>query len=234
MGGRYWTWLLARLAVAVVMFAWAFSYLKGGGAEKEFQKTLDAMKQVQSVRIAATASPRPTQHMELSWELDCQHDVLHFQRHLVDTSLDPASEFNEDQLYAAGHEYDHQSDGSWAPPRYPGGFRSAKAFCRDLAQGSDSNLLPRVATMIKRGILQKGDKKTVNGVRCREWLVTLKGGFSGLEHDTICIGLDDHLPYELDVDFENSRTTFSDYNSAIQIDLPDAAVQPASATRDSN
>ena len=27
--------------------------------------------------------------------------------------------------------------------------------------------------MIKRGV-QKGDKKTVNGVRCCEWLVTMK------------------------------------------------------------
>jgi hypothetical protein len=84
--------------------------------------------------------------------------------------------------------------------------------------------------MIQRGILQKGDKKTVNGVRCREWLVTMKGGFSGLEHDTICLGLDDHLPYELSVDFENSHTSFSDYNTAITFDLPEAAVQPASAT----
>ena len=88
--------------------------------------------------------------------------------------------------------------------------------------------------MIKRGILQKGDKKTVNGVRCREWLVTMKGGFSGLEHDTVCLGLDDHLPYDLTVDWEHSHYSFSDYNAPINIEVPEAAVQPASTASQSN
>jgi hypothetical protein len=111
---------------------------------------------------------------------------------------------------------------------------SAKPFCSKLAQGVDSNLLPEIATMIQRGILQKGDKKTVNGVRCREWLVTMKGGASGLEHDTVCLGLDDHLPYELTVDWEHARTLFSDYNAPIHFDLPEAALQSASANAESN
>jgi hypothetical protein len=98
----------------------------------------------------------------------------------------------------------------------------------------DSNLLPQIATMIKRGLLQKGDKKTVNGVRCREWLVTMKGGTRGLEHDTVCLGLEDHLPYEMTVDWENSRTSFSDYNGTIQFDGPEAALQPASNRAGSN
>jgi hypothetical protein len=88
--------------------------------------------------------------------------------------------------------------------------------------------------MIKRGVIQKGDKKTMNGVRCREWLVTMKGGMTGLEHDTVCIGLDDHLPYEVTVDWAHSHSTFSDYNTPLQFDLPEAAVQPASATTGSN
>ena len=235
MGGRYWTWLIARLAVGVAIFAWAFSYVHGGGsAEKEFQRTLDAMKQVHSFRVATTASQRPTQHNELFWEVDCQRDLLHYRWHFVDTSVDPATELNQDNLDIGEKQFEHQTDGSWAPPRYPGSAKSAKGYCRDLAQGTDSNLLPQIATMIKRGILQKGDKKTVNGVRCREWLVTMKGGTSGLEHDTICIGLADHLPYEMTVDWENSHTSFSDYNAPIQFGVPDAALQPASATAESN
>ena len=84
--------------------------------------------------------------------------------------------------------------------------------------------------MIQRGIIQKGDKKTVNGVRCREWLVAMKGAPGGLEHDTVCLGVDDHLPYEWTVDWVHSRTTFTDYNSPFHLELPDAAVQPASST----
>jgi len=93
-------------------------------------------------------------------------------------------------------------------------------------------MMPAIATMIKRGILQKGDKKTVGGVRCREWHVTIKAG-RGLEHDTVCLGMDDHLPYEMTVDSRHLRAAYSDYNS-LPLTLPDAAVQPASASSSSN
>jgi hypothetical protein len=232
MDNRYWFWVLVRLGVGVAIVAWAASYLGPGGGEKELQKTVDAMKRVHSFRVAFTATPG-TQHNEMLWEVDCNRDILHYQWHFVDTSTGPPHELNQNQIFVAGREFDHQSDGSWAQPRYGMG-RTAKWYCSNLAQGSDSNLLPQIATMIKRGILQKGDKKTVNGVRCREWLVTMKGGASGLEHDTVCVGLQDHLPYELTVDWEHSRSSFSDYNSPIEFDVPEAVLQPASASTGSN
>jgi len=231
MDGRYWLWLGARLAAAVVLVAWAMSYLKGGGSEKEFQQTLNAMKQVHSFRLSYTAN-RGIQHYDMLWEVDCQKDILHHQMHLVDSSSGQQQEMNQDELAISGSEYDRQPDGTWKNQGYAS--VTAKSTCRDLAQGSDSNLLPHIATMIKRGVLQKGDKKTVNGVRCREWRVTLKGGTSGLEHDTICIGLEDHLPYEMAVDWENSHTSISDYNAAIQFDIPDSILQPAAVTSGSN
>jgi hypothetical protein len=215
--------------VGVVIVAWAASYLGAGRGEKEFQKTLDAMKQVHSFRVASTAASE-TQHNEMLWEVDCNRDILHRQWHMVDTRTNPPQEINQNQIYVAGREYARQGDGSWAQPRYASGGGSARWFCSNLAQGTDSNVLPQIATMIKRGILQKGDKKTVNGVRCREWLVTMKGGFSGLEHDTVCLGLQDHLPYEMTVDWEHSRSSFSDYNSTIQFDVPEAALHTATAS----
>jgi hypothetical protein len=225
MGERYWLWVVVRLGVGVAIVAWAASYLGTGSSEKEFQKTLEAMKQVHSFRVVSTAASE-TQHNDLLWEVDCNRNILHRQWHLVDTRTDPPQEINQNQLYVAGREYDRQNDGSWAQPRFASGG-SAGWFCSNLAQGADSNILPEISTMIKRGILQKGDKKTVNGVRCREWLVTMKGGSSGLEHDTVCLGLVDHLPYELTVDWERSRTSFSDFNAQIQFDVPEAALQPA-------
>lgn len=233
MGGRYWVWLGVRLLLAFGIVAWAFSYLGTGSAEKELQKTLDAMKQVHSFRVASTASQHDTQHNEMLWEVDCDHDLLHHRWHLTDTSRDPAIDMLEDNLFIAGQQYSRQGDGSWARPRYPTGG-STKGYCRNLAQGTDSNLLPQIATMIKRGVLQTGDKKIVNGVRCREWLVTMKGGFSGLEHDTVCIGLADHLPYEMTIDWEHSHSLYSDYNTAIPFDNPEATVQPANSQTSAN
>jgi hypothetical protein len=203
-----------------------------GSGEKEFQKTLDAMKQVHSFRVAFSQIPAQDMHNDKSWDVDCARDLVHYQGHLVGTGNQNPHDITEDQFSQGGRNFELQPDGSWAPMRIsrPFNLAPAKFFCNNLAQGTDTNILPSIATMIKRGIIQKGDKKTLNGVRCREWLVTMKGGRTGLEHDTVCLGLDDHLPYELTVDWENSRSVFSDYNAPVAFELPEAAVQPASAT----
>jgi hypothetical protein len=232
-GERYWMWVVVRLAVGVAIVAWAASYLTGGGGEKEFQKTLDAMKQVHSFRVAFVGNPG-TQHNEMLWEVDCDRDILHYHWHFVDTKTDPPAEMTEENVEVAGREFNRKSDGTWVQPQYSGRGGSAKSYCNNLAKGTDVNPFPQIATMIKRGVLQEGDKKTVNGVRCREWMVTLKGGTSGLEHDTVCLGLEDHLPYEMTVDWAASRSSFSDYNTPITFDLPEGALQPASANAGSN
>jgi len=85
MDNRYWLWMMVRLAVGVVIVAWAASYLGPGSGEKEFQKTLDAMKQVHSFRVALTAAPG-TQHNEMLWEIDCNRDLYHYQWQVSDSS----------------------------------------------------------------------------------------------------------------------------------------------------
>jgi hypothetical protein len=230
MGERYWLWVGVRLLVAVLIVAWAGSYLATGSGEKEFQKTLDAMKQVHTFRAAESATPEATLHTETLWEADCSRLMVRYQTHWVDSGAAAPRNIDHDVTYVGLREYERKSDGSWSESRYSYRGGSATGYCNNIAQGTDSNLLPDIATMIKRGIIQKGDKKTVNGVRCREWLVTMRGAPSGLEHDTVCIGLEDHLPYEMTVDWAHSRASFSDYNTAIQLDLPEASLQPASAT----
>ena len=231
MGGRYWVWLGARLLVAVVIVGWAASYLTSGSGEKEFQKTLDAMKQVHSFRMNSSATPY-SQRNDFLWEVDCNRNLVHHRDHYVNTCTDsPActqqSDMSREELDWAVYRYDRVDDSPWK-----GGYvatNQTKYLCGHLADGTDGGLFPPFATMIKRGIIQKGDKKTVNGVRCREWLVTLKGGPGGLEHDTVCLGLDYHLPYEMTVDWAHSRTLFSDYNAAIEMDLPQEVVRAISA-----
>jgi hypothetical protein len=232
MGDRYWLWMGVRLLVAVAIVAWVASYLGTGSGEKEFQKTLEAMKQIHSFRVAYLGTPN-TQRNQMLWEVDCKRNIAHSQSDYVNTCADPPdcskqSELKLEDLAWGSWNYERQHDGSWAASRHPASDQT-KYVCGRLAQGIDSNLLPPIATMIQRGILQKGDKKTVNGVRCREWLVTIKGGPMGLEHDTVCLGLKDHLPYEMTVDWGHSRASFSDYNTEIEFDLPAEVVRATSA-----
>jgi len=231
MGERYWLWLGARLLVALAIVTWAASYLTTGSGEKEFQKALEAMKKVRTFR-ASYAGNTGTQHNEVLYEVDCDHNTLHRQQHYVSTN--PPSEMKNDELLVGGHSYTRQSGGPWQDAKYTYQAGSAQWVCTSLAQETENNVLPPIATMIKRGIIQKGDKKTLNGVRCREWKVAMRGGFNGLEHDTLCLGLEDHLPYEMTVDWDHSRSSFSDYNTPIQIDVPEAAVQPVNSAGGSN
>ena len=43
----------------------------------------------------------------------------------------------------------------------------------------------------------------------------------------MCIGLEDHLPYEMTVE-DAGRYTYTDYNRPLQIDAPDFVLQSAS------
>jgi hypothetical protein len=232
---RYWWWLGARLVVALAIVGWAVSYLfPGGNGEKEFQRSLDAIKQVRSVRVATIADATPTEHIEMSWELVCAQNALHYKWHLVESDPDKAADISQEEIHVGNVSYEHTADDSWKPGISAIGSANPKGICRMLAQGAESRVLPDFATLIKRAIIQKGDKKSVNGTRCREWKVTMKGGPGGLEHDTVCLGLDDHLPYEMTGDWQHSRTTYSDYNTSFQLDLPVALLHSTSATSNSD
>lgn len=229
MGERYWVWLAARLLAGIALVAWAFSYLTPSrSGEKEFQKALDATKQVRTVRVAETADPSATQHSDLSYELVCSQSAFHFTWHMAERDPERPAEFTRDELQVGVLPYRRAADGSWEKDANLMSTANADTLCKLLSQEEKVNFLPDFKTMIQRGIIQKADKKTVNGVRCREWKVTLKGGVN-LEHDTVCLGVDDHLPYEMTVDWTRSRSTYN-YDSSFQLELPAAEVQQTNAT----
>jgi len=228
MSGRYYLWIMARLVAAVLIVAWAASYIGSGNGEKEFQKTQEAIKHVRSFRMTDATQSSPAQRVESLWEVDCNKNNVHYRWHVSSGDGDPAKEVLQDRTSVAGQDYDRNTDGTFALARYTDANHSAKIVCDRIAQGT-SLIFPQLDNMIRRGVIQKADKKTVNGVRCREWHVTLRAGLNRLAHDSVCIGLEDHLPYELTDAATGTHTSFSDYNVPLQIELPDLRLQPASA-----
>src|SRR5437879_13601440 len=101
MGERYWVWLGARLLAGIVIVGWAASYLTpgGGSGEKEFQRALDAMKQVHSLRAAYSATPTDTTRTEMLWEVACSQDAYHFQQHHVETDPRGPAEFSRNEIH---------------------------------------------------------------------------------------------------------------------------------------
>jgi hypothetical protein len=228
MDNRRWLWIGACLLAAGIVFWGVGQAVNPSSGDIEFKKTLESMKQVKSFRGIYIESAPGAQHSERLWEVDCNRVIVHQQSHDSQANTDSPLEMKEDELLVGEQRYSRTSDGSWENSGYAGERGSAKWYCDNLARGTARDLLPDMYTMVSHAMTEKGDKKTVSGVRCQEWKFAVRTAVFS-EGGSLCIGLDDHLPYEMTMK-EGGRYTYSDYNRAIQIDVPEAVLQPASST----
>jgi hypothetical protein len=227
---RYWVWVLVRLLVGVGIVAWAMSYLTPGGGEKEFQRTIDALKKVDGVKYTMVAGSSPVTHIEESGEMICSQHAIHIDNHTSFNNSGSAVDQDQETILIGTDGYGRWQGGPW---RKDYGSRSAESVCSRLSNGADSWLFPDINEMLRRGIIQKGDKKTVDGVRCREWKVAIRYA-ADLEHRTVCLGIDDHLPREFTVPGRGVRWEYTNFNQVSEIRPPDGPIvepkrQPAPA-----
>ena len=226
MENRRWIWIGACLLLAGGVF-WGVGQAVGPShGDAEFQTSLEAMKQVKSFRGTYIASASGAQHSERLWEVDCNRIIVHQQSHDAQSSADSPFEMKQDELLVGEHVYTRDSGGSWENTGDAGPTYSAKWYCDNLAQGTMRDLLPDILTMTRHAVIGKGDKKTLNGVRCREWNFAMRSAVNA-EQGSVCIGVDDHLPYEMTME-GGGRYSYSDYNHPIHFEAPDAVLQAAS------
>ena len=102
--------------------------------------------------------------------------------------------------------------------RESSGVQPAQLTCEWLEKGVPTWIVPDISQMVEHGVIEKGDKKMVNGDMCREWKVTTRAG-DYFEHRTLCIGVDDHLLKEMQGDVNRRRWTYA-FNTPIQINPP--------------
>jgi hypothetical protein len=230
MGNRRGLWIVATVLVMGAIF-WGVGQAVGpSSGDTELQKALDAMMQVKSFRGVYIASASSS-HSERLWEVDCNRVIVHQQSHDSQSAVDSPFELKEEELLVGDQRYTRSNSGSWENDGYAGDRGSAKWYCNNVARGTASSLLPDFRTMLRHAMTEKGDKKTVNGVRCREWKFAIRTTVSG-QGGSVCIGMDDHLPYEMTM--EGGHYTYSDYNRPIQFEVPEAVLQPATSTDRSN
>jgi hypothetical protein len=230
--GNRWLWI--GIAVIGIFGYWGVGYVVApNGGDAEFQKMLESMEQVKSFRGTYADSPSSTQHFGRLWEVDCNRGIVHHQsRDYSQAGANSPFAIEEDKLLIGSDQmYTHSSDGSWEKHEYKAKVFSASWYCDNIAQGTVRDLMPDVRRMLRSAMIGKADKKTVNGVRCQDWQFTMKSSTSG-EKGSVCIGLEDHLPYEMIV--EGNQYFYSDYNRPIQFDAPEYILQTASSTAGSN
>src|SRR3974390_273315 len=207
MNGRR-LWIGALLLGAGVIF-WAVGQaVNPSSGDTEFQKTLDSLMQVKSFRGSYSASS--AQQPERLWEVDCNQVVVHQHSQDSQSGNNSPFEMKQDELLVGDQRYERDSNGSWENEGYAGDRYSAKWYCSNMVQGIVTDLLPDLRTMIHHAMIEKGDKKTVNGVRGREWKCAIKTPLSS-HQGSMCVGVDDHLPYELTME-RGGHYLYSDYN----------------------
>jgi len=229
MGNRLWIGAI----VLAGLFFWAAGYvLSPNNGDEEFKKMLEAMKQVKSFRGVYVQSVAGAQHSERLWEVDCNRGIVHKQSQDFQTSTNALAMTEDEYLVGSDQKYSRSSDGSWEKTKYTAHLYSASWYCDNLAQGTVRDLLPDVLEMLRHAMIGKGDKKTVNGVRCQDWQFAMKSSYFG-QKGSVCIGLEDHLPYEMTTDI-GGHYSYTDYNRPIEFDAPDGVLQSASSTDGSN
>jgi hypothetical protein len=230
---RFWVWLIARLAVAALLVGWVFAalFLPDSGKE-ELQRSLAALKKIDTLHYAMT-SDNPIQRTEIEGDLVCSEGAFYRKTHVQ--LHDPKNPVAADlqTLRTDGKQYNLMSNGYWRHD--PFATETAETTCGKIAQGQQSWILPDLSSFIEHGIIEKGDKKTIDGKRCREWKIAdLSGPGSlrrhGARHVTLCLDLDDHLPREMVLAESNSHWTY-DFNQAVHIQVPEPleAEQPREA-----
>ena len=223
---RFWTWLLARLGTVAVMLAMALWWRMPASGEREFRRTIEALKSVNSVHYSMV-SDMPAQHTEQEADLLCSEDAVRSSSHIV--AHQGGKDFNLDQEIRriGNQQYTLQPNGLWT--RGFAGAKTVRAMCQEV--GIESYGYNQTGTpfeqMLEHGIIEKGDKRVVDGSVCREWRVTLRNGPgpilprgpNALEHRTVCLGVDDHLPREMTSTSRSGRWSFA-FNSSPKVETP--------------
>jgi len=211
--------------VGPLLIGFTVFWLSPDSGEREFGRAVEAVKLVRSYRYASVTAPRPTRHTEAHGEMSCSQAAFHQVVHVVDQDLKP-SDFVEETVRLNTGTFQRAGDGTWSRRTLSEEWEKPEQLCAKLGSGVDIQFFPDMSRMQKNGIFVRGESKDLNGVQCRVWKVQVTEFGSGLENRTICLGVKDHLPYEVTSDYDGSRTTFSDFNAAIEI--PELPSVPAS------
>ena len=213
--------IIARLAVVVALIGWAV-YYRWLSPERQLQPAADALKHVSSLRYAAVEQFLDRRN-ELRGDLVCSTPAVYDARRNEAPGPDSPGGTLEDVF--VGHlAYTRSSDGRWSNPA-PAVAYGADETCRRIAVGAAVWFLPDYEKLLSQGSIEKGSKKRVAGISCREWKIATERIPNENEYTTICVRLDNNLPLEMT--FRNQTFTYSDFNQPIEIEVPPSTTQTA-------
>ena len=92
-------WMGAGLvALGVLIFLGIGYFLSGNSGDQEFQKMLEATKQIKTFRSVYIASASSGQHSERLWEVDCNRGIIHKQSRDLQPGANAGFDIKEDEF----------------------------------------------------------------------------------------------------------------------------------------
>jgi hypothetical protein len=178
----------------------------------ELKKMSAAMQNARSWRIETIVN-EPTKKSQSAVEVYCPsrfHEVSSSSREEGGSVFENSSE----SYWIEGTSYAKKGS-QWTISQET---RSHSASCAYGPRGTDA-LLNQLDPIIALGKVHKGDKRIVNGERCRDWIASVRAPDGWRDQFGVCIG-DDDLPREVFTPDRQMVETYSDWNIPIRIEAP--------------
>lgn len=205
--------LASRLVIFGLLAGLIYWAMPDSGSS-EMKRMNAAMQNARSWRVQ-TVVAEPTKNIESMTEVYCPSRVHTVNKAVIDEGGRHTEESSEN-IWIEGTNYAKKGL-RWVTSQEE---RSRTASCAWGPRGTDTLLQPLDAILIA-GKIHKGDKRIVNGERCRDWIASVPAPAGWRDEFVVCIG-DKELPIEVFTPDRRLVETYTDWNAPIRIEPPPA------------
>lgn len=217
---------LASLSVFIILGIFVYFSIGPSAGQAQLDRTQDALKKVHSWRRRADYRNASTGVMQTEInENSCPNNT----RRTIIVDAPPAQKLQMDSLRLGTQSYERMNDSPWKMANIP-----VYGTCVDASNVMEFGSAP-MKYVRERGVIKKGEKRLVDGVKCRDWSFISQIPGSPVDRYTVCIDSED-LPREIRSDDGELHISLSDYNSPITFIAPELPppTEPSTPTTDTS
>jgi hypothetical protein len=203
--------LASRLVIFGLVAALIYWAMPDSGVS-EMKKMNASMQNARSWRVQ-TVVAEPTKNIESMTEVYCPSRVRTVSKAASDEGGRHTEESSEN-IWIEGTNYTKKGL-RWVTSQEE---RSRTASCAWGPRGTDT-LLQLLDAILIAGKIHKGDKRIVNGERCRDWTASVPAPGGWRDEFVVCIG-EGELPREVFTPDRRLVETYTDWNLPIRIEAP--------------
>lgn len=205
---------LASRAIVFGLVIVLLYYISPDSGVSALRKMNGALTNARSWKVHTVVN-EPTKNIESTVEVYCPSRLHSVQKSKVTDGGMPV-ESSSEFIWIEGANY-HRKGLRWT---VTGEERMQTASCAMGPRASDT-LLQSLDLILLNGKVQKGGKRLVEGVRCRDWILSVPVPSGWREEYSVCVS-DGDLPLEVHTPDRRMVETYSDWNSPIKIEAPPA------------